>query len=228
MKKIFGYFTLGVMLLSCSLQAEQQASNIAVGSRILSEQERAELSLQREQAAMLEQNEAPVKKTASITKNFFERYYAAFHRPIAAAYNGSTLELSDGSVWTLKYFSDWAVVLSWLPRDSIVIEQNGYSSLEYTLTNQTTNQTVNASLTLGPLYQGNHTHWVVSKDTLWGTIQLEDGSKWEPYFSSDVKNWLPNDTVIMGVYDSFGSYNTIMINVNLLDCVRFKLKNNKN
>lgn len=209
-------------------------NHVAVGSRILSEEERASLASEREMYETLEAEslkaegkDVPVKKSPAY-KEFYALHYASFHRPIAAAYDGSTLELEDGSIWSLKYYSDWSLILSWLPRDSIVIERVGYHGLEYKIINQTANQWVIAMPYLGPSYLGNHTHWVVERDPFWGTVRLEDGSEWTPYFSSDTKNWLPNDTVILGSYDSISSYNTILINVSLVDCVRAKLNNQKN
>lgn len=223
-------FILPLILFTSNVNAntseEQEPNNIVVGSRALSDSERAQLVTERELSCEDgEECDIPnVKAKFSAFKEFYQLHYSAFHHMIAVAIDGSTIEIEDGSIWSLKYTSDMFSVLGWLARDSIVIEQYDYRGVEYKIINQNRDQYIIATPTLGPVYEGIHTHWVVSKDSFFGTIQLEDGSEWETFSSSNTARWQPDDTVVVGAYNWGGLYNTILININLLDYARVKLK----
>jgi hypothetical protein len=207
-------FTLAPIF--CSLL---EAENISIGSRILPENERIELAHKRE-AGIRENYEK-----ASSLKRFHELHYAAFHRILGFSEDNLTIELEDGSLWTLKNPADQSIAASWLPRDSIVIEQFGFDGTEYRILNQTSGTAFIAYPALGPVFQGDFTHWIVNIDSFRGSLKLEDGSEWVPYYVDDTLRWLPDDTVIVGAFESTGSYHAMLININLLDCVRFKLDN---
>lgn len=202
--------------------------NIQIGSRMLSDEARNELSVLRELKAAEGEDvkegseDNTLTPKGSLFKEFYQLHYASFHRPTSIAFDGSTLELEDGSMWTIKYSIDRMLALGWSTRDSLVIEQWDSSGFEYKILNQTKDEYVIASPILGPIYTGIHTHWIKSIDSF-GTIKLEDGSEWDTFSRQEIALWLPNDTVIVGAYRTGASYNTIFINVNQLSYARVKL-----
>jgi hypothetical protein len=217
---------LGGLLQAHDCEGEDCPHNIAVGNREVNAEDRAQLALEREiqiqEGADLKIETDVLTSKSSLFKDFYQLHYAAFHRPIAIAFDGSSLELEDGSIWSIKYTVDRLQALTWSSRDSIVIEQWDLYGKEYKILNQTRDEYVISTPIVGPLYVGTHSHWIKSIDSF-GTIKLEDGSEWDTFTRSETALWLPNDTVIVGAYRSGASYNTIFINVNLLNYARVKL-----
>ena len=225
-------FFVPFVLASGMLQAQNRdddecPTNITVGSRVLTMEQRAQLAQYREEQAQEdliddEETEEEIIAKSSLFKEFYQLNYSAFHRPAAIAIDGSTLELEDGSTWSLKYTIDMISALSWSARDSIVIEQYDYYGIDYKIRNQTRDEYIIATPIFGPVFSGIYTHWITSIDSF-GTIKLEDGSEWNAFTSSEIALWQPNDTIVVGAYNGGASYNTILINVNLLDYARVKL-----
>ncbi|MBA3816092.1 MAG: hypothetical protein H0X29_06155 [Parachlamydiaceae bacterium] len=153
---------------------------------------------------------------------FYTSHPGAFHRPYSIGYSGDTVEFEDGSVWSVKH-NDALKTLNWLATDLIVVTPNRswLSSHDFRLTNQNTGVSVQASLTLGPIYNAPFTHWIVGIDYYNNTVYLEDGTVWKmSYFTENsFRNWVVNDTVIIGINDGWLSYTSpnILINVNMLD-----------
>lgn len=238
MKKTIEKAAWMLLLVPCLLAAspaqahgcdeEDCPHNIVVGSRALGDDLRQELSalrnLQAEEGVDTKEEEGKegLAPKGVFFKEIYQLHYAAFHRPVSIAYDGSTLELEDGSIWSIKYSIDRLLALGWSSRDSIVIEQWDAYGVEYKILNQTRDEYAIATPILGPLYTGTHSHWIKSIDSF-GTIKLEDGSEWDTFSKSEIAMWLPNDTVIVGAYRTGYDYNTILINVNLLSYARVKL-----
>ncbi|CCB90400.1 hypothetical protein WCH_CX17680, partial [Waddlia chondrophila 2032/99] len=89
------------------------------------------------------------------------------------------------------------------------------------LVNLNTGAKVKVNLSLGPIYNGIYTHWILAIDYSNREVYLEDGSVWKMSWwdSSIVNQWLPNDTVIIGINDGWfsGSNPNMLINVNMND-----------
>lgn len=153
---------------------------------------------------------------------FYTSHAGAFHRAYSVGIYGDPIELEDGSVWSV-YSRDAYKTLNWLPSDLIVITPNRswFSTYGYRLTNQYTGVSVEANLTLGPIYNAPCTHWIVGVDYYTNVVYLEDGTVWNmSYFSeSTVRKWVVNDTVIIGINDGWlsSSNPNILINVNMLN-----------
>jgi hypothetical protein len=130
------------------------------------------------------------------------------------------IELEDGSFWLVSP-GDASKSLSWYGSDLLVItvNQSWFSSYKYKITNQSTGQSVSANLNLGPKYNGIYTRWISAIDYYYSVVYLNDGSVWDmsAFDSGIVNKWMPNDTVIIGVNDSFFSSSNpnILINVNM-------------
>lgn len=153
---------------------------------------------------------------------FYTSHPGAFHRADYISIFGDSIELEDGSIWSVRG-SDAYKTLNWLPSDLIVITPNHswFSVYNFRLTNQNTGVSVESNLNLGPIYNGPFTHWIVSIDYYHDVVYLEDGSVWNMsyYDGSIVRKWVVNDTVIIGINDSWLSATrpNILINVNMLN-----------
>jgi hypothetical protein len=156
--------------------------------------------------------------TKASVADYWTSHSGAFHRAVGIGMSGDTVELEDGSVWSV-YSGHRYKTLDWLSSDTILITQNNawFSSYKYRLVNQNTGASVEVDLTLAPIYNGPYTHWIVAIDYLGRYVWLEDGSRW--HISSEdayaMSKWLINDTVIIGINDAFWSKFTpnVLINV---------------
>lgn len=156
-------------------------------------------------------------------KTYYTSHQGAFHRPLAISSSGDSITLEDGSVWQIR-IKDRGKTLDWLSGDSLIILPNHswFSSYHYVLLNQNTGADIKVNMMLGPIYNGVYTHWIIAIDYYNKEVCLEDGTVWTVSGSdfSTLKKWLVNDTVIIGVNDSwFSSKPNILINVNMLNYV---------
>lgn len=155
----------------------------------------------------------------------FTSHTGAFHNPILVSAFGDSVELEDGSIWSIAG-GDTYKTFNWLTSDLLVITPNHdwFSSYQFRMTNQSTGVSVKCNLTLGPIYNGLFTHWIVAVNYYTQEICLEDGSIWKVtgFDASTFSKWLVNDTVIIGINDGFlsSSRPNILINVNTLSYAR--------
>lgn len=152
-----------------------------------------------------------------LSKALYSSHEGAFHRPVNITAGGDMITLEDGSIWKVRP-DDKAKTLDWLAGDSIFILLNHswFSSYHYVLSNQNTGSEVCVNLMLPPLYNGNYSHWIVAVDYYNLEVALDDGSIWKISSSdySTIEKWKVNDTIIIGVNDSwFSSKPNILINV---------------
>lgn len=218
----------GVLLLS-NIFAEEE--HIVPGTRAISQSEWAQVQesrqLEEENSEALEEGDSLLSTPEAVFEAgiAFTGHEGAFHRPILVSLFGDSVELEDGSIWTVTS-DDAYKTLNWLVSDLVVItpNHNWLSSYMFRITNQNTGVSIRCNLTLGPIYNGLYTHWVVAINYLTSEVCLEDGSIWKiSGFDSSVFNkWLLNDTIIIGVNDGFlsGSKPNILINVNTLSYAR--------
>lgn len=203
----------------CLLQEQDDDNRVPVGDRRISQEEHVATQEKRSRMAA-EHGVQSAKDADLIHKGCYTSHQGAFHRPQSITLGGDMVFLEDGSGWMVRQ-KDRYKTLDWLAGDTIVILPNHgwFSSYYYVLENRNTGAQVSVNLALGPIYNGNYTHWIVAIDYYNGNLCLDDGSMWR-ISSSDsetVKKWLPNDTIIMGVNDSwFSSKPNILINVNTL------------
>jgi len=235
---------LGVILVTSALVADdtetKEVLNIEVGSRAMSQVERVELQEARAKRAEENQDQkagggecegdnCPVPVEGRMhkainagvdAKTYYTSHEGAYHNPYAVSLFGDTVELEDGSIWAVS-LSDRHKTLDWMTSDVILVTQNTswFSVYNYVLVNLNTGVHVNVNLSLGPIYNGLYTHFVTAVDYLHSEIYLEDGSIWKVsnWDTSISSQWLPNDTIIIGVNDDWltqGLSPNILINVN--------------
>lgn len=222
---------MGTLMISASLCAndEPEKKHIPVGVRALSEEERTE---QQEKRALLAEklengetiegmDEEELNSANLMSKAvYYTTHEGAFHRPIAVSFLGDAVELEDGSIWSVNA-SERYKTLDWMTGDVIIVTPNHawFSPYDYCLINLNTGATVSVNLSLGPVYNGYYTHWIVAIDYYHRDVVLEDGSVWNisTLDQSAVNKWLLNDTVIIGINDGWfsGSNPNILINVNV-------------
>ena len=161
---------------------------------------------------------------------YYTTHDGAYHKPISISPVGNTVELEDGSIWNI-HSRDSQKTLNWLATDILVVTPNHcwFSIYDFRLVNQNTGASVRANLSLGPIYNGLQTHWIVGIDYNNRVIVLEDGSVWNMSYFDDavVKKWLMNDIVIIGINDGWfaGNKRNILINVNMLNYAACKCIN---
>lgn len=152
---------------------------------------------------------------------YYTSHPGAFHRVSAVSLMGDTIELEDGSIWSV-YSGDSYKTSNWLPGDLVVltINKRWFSSYDFRMTNQNTGVSVLINLSFGPFYDSPMSHWIVAIDYDYNIVYLEDGSVWNmSYFDyGTVRKWLPDDTVIIGINDEIFSYQkpNFLLNVNTL------------
>ncbi|MBS3904882.1 MAG: hypothetical protein KGZ39_06115 [Simkania sp.] len=137
------------------------------------------------------------------------------------------VQLADESRWKIAE-SDVRDVLSWRQGDFVVLSPNNqwFSDYPYCLTNQSNRSTVRVNPLSGPLYDSPYTHHISGLDHNTPSkkiVYLDATSCWviseEDY--SIINNWEVNDTIIIGVNDSwFTRYDTILIDVETNTCVK--------
>lgn len=153
---------------------------------------------------------------------YYTVHPGAYHYPTSISSFGDTVGLEDGSVWTVSA-ADMYKIGGWYSNDVVVITPNHswFSSYQYVITNQTTQDAVAANLYLAPFYRGEYTHWIMGIDYYNNVVYLEDGSRWwmSAFDSVITDRWYLGDTVIIGVNDSLFSSSrpNILINVSTLD-----------
>ena len=151
---------------------------------------------------------------------------AAAHSLIQVAPFGKTIELEDGSVWSINSFDSYKT-LRWRTNDPLIITQNSrwFASYDYKIVNQYTETAIEANLLLGPVRNGEYTRYILSLDPVRGEIVLNDATRWEVSAddASTFLSWIENDPIIVG-YNSGedSSCNGILINVSMNDFVRTK------
>jgi hypothetical protein len=137
-----------------------------------------------------------------------------------------TLVMEDGSIWHINS-SDRNTLSWWKVSDPIVVTQSGwFSSYKFKIVNKSTNTSVDASLSLGPLLGGQYTHKIVGIDYGRGEILLANGSRWNISYNDRtlLNEWLLNDTIIVGINTRwFSSGEFILIDVEMNNHIKANL-----
>lgn len=138
--------------------------------------------------------------------SFSTQHPGVYYYPYLIGYDGCTVELHDGSIWSIKT-ADRGIVWSWASTDPIVITQNSalFSLYGYRLLNCETGHAVHCNLQFGPVYGGFGTYWVDWIDYDNRIVFLNDLSRFEisMWDTETLDQWAPNDTIILGVNSQF-------------------------
>lgn len=231
---------MGTLLFS-SLQADEEVKpeHIVPGVRAMAHAERVKIQEERAEQEAQNLSEEESNETFNPGLNaaaalqfkkpkagiYHTSHPGAFYNPVLVTSMGEIVELQDGSIWTVSS-GDGYKTLNWLTSDLVVISANSdwFSSYMFRMTNQNTGVSVKCNLTLGPIYNGLFTHWIVGLNYFTNQLILDDGSIWKVtgFDSSTFSQWMLNDTIIIGINDGFlsSSKPNILINVNTLTYAR--------
>lgn len=232
--RLRSFMLIGIFAVT-SLVAEETTENrhTAIGTRaepvddqMLRLQKRDEMGVEHEEKSKkIELKGDDAAYYASAPKTYFTTHPGAYQHPVSISFFGDSVELMDGSIWTIAS-SDAHKTINWFPTDLVVVTPNHswFSSYGFRLTNQNTGESAAASMFLGPIapmYHSIYTHWIAGIDYYYNLIYLEDGTVWNmSSFDRNVMDqWMVNDVIIIGVNDGwFSSSNpNILINVNMLN-----------
>ncbi len=224
------------------MEQSQEGEHIAVGSEPLSEELQNQMNDEhvekyQEFKAQSEQGRSysPKYKASNISCALGSRppvKLAAYshsmhvHSIKRVSPDGRFVEIGDGSRWEIAT-SDVQKVLKWCSYQNCVIfvmPNSGWLTSQvypYTFTNQQSGSSVRVKLILGPILNGQKSHWVIKSEPSTGTVYLENGTVWKiakddsPYFAK----WQVNHHVIIGNYYPwfyfFYPYDSLLINVNM-------------
>ncbi len=149
----------------------------------------------------------------------YSSHPGAYHKAVHISPFAETVTGQDGTVWSIAY-TDRYKVLGWLPSDVLVIVPNRswFSSYDFYMINENTGESIDAYIMSGPKPAGQYTFQIIEIDYDNNIVRLDD-STWA--LSSDdetlVKQWKPDDFVIIGINDGWNSSirPNILINVRL-------------
>lgn len=139
---------------------------------------------------------------------------------------GLYVRLEDTSIWRIMDADIWAMQ-DWLPSDSLQLMTNPTwfsTPFRYSLCNLNTQVQVRICPEVGPRVSWSLRRYIYDRSLITNELILNDGSLWR-VTSADAAvfaNWLPDDSVIIGVNSDWMSYRrpNIMINLTTNDYVR--------
>lgn len=149
----------------------------------------------------------------------------AYYIPVAVSPLGDNITLDDGSIWSIDP-EHTSKTVDWMTSDRVVIipSTSWFSPYLFRLVNLKNNMIADANLSVGPDLYGMRTRKVKSIDLEAREVRLSDGSVWEisRFDQDDLKNWLADDIVLIGINDGWfaGLNPNILINVSL-DAVEY-------
>lgn len=235
-KALFCLLTASLPLMADECTPACTSDHILAGTRPMPhsewlqiQEERAQQDVEHEEKILIAKktNATAFQSKLSCPQASISYYTHAgtYHHPYIVSALGDQVELEDGSNWAI-HVGDRYKTFNWLTSDEILITPNHawFSSYMFCLLNKNTGTSVQANLTLGPIYNGPVTHWILAIDYFSEEVCLEDGSIWKVsgFDSSTFNRWMVNDTIIIGVNDGFlhSTKPNILINVNNLAYVR--------
>lgn len=177
---------------------------------ILEEQERA-----------WQEREAKAPQSPHLAKGFFNSapiHVGSYHHYDKITPTGDVLELEDGSQWSVKP-SDRFKTHNWYTTDILTLTANhSWFSGEYLfrITNISQNESLEVKLSRKPDYNGLSTYWIVAIDYVSQQLHLNDGSIWNlsSFHYMTFKDWMVNDTIILGHNEGFcaKTWSNILVN----------------
>lgn len=231
-QKIISYlFCTSLLFMATTLHSSEKDENprTIVGERIATAEELAAMEAERQETALHNSEEEQSQKedqelSELLARGMSAEHALAYHQAYAIDYDfGSQIELLNGSVWAVRANSR-GKVRNWLPTDILFIGSNSSSYSNFKLENQSTGNSAEVDLILGPFYYGERTSWIISIDWYNRRVTLNDGSQWDISLWSkpELRRWMINDTVLIGVNKGISSWfnSSLLINVATKDFVR--------
>ncbi len=209
------------------LMAEGE-EHVAIGSRLPSQEATAQIEAEK---GMEPCEEETLETAGYLFDRYPPVYYSQSHHWLVAVTlldnSEYTLELEDGAVWKIGSY-DGFKALSWRANDPLTITQNTrwFSKHAYRIINKADGSTVEATLYLGPVADGQYSRYITAIDPSLGLISLSDNTQWEisPYDRAIFKDWAPHDYLIIGTNSNQSFWDqtreALLINVNMNNATR--------
>lgn len=219
---------LSAFLSPILLLASESNSHIAVGTRTHNE-----TTIQKDEftSRIDETCDSPKEESEDCCGFLFDKYPPVYypssvHWLVAVSALGDSVELEDGSVWKISLYDGYKA-LNWRSNDPLMITQNTrwFSKYDYRIVNQNTGTSLEASLFLGPIENGEYTRYVIGIDLNREELLLSDNTHWEISVLDDAvfHDWAIGDAVILGYNSGWNSScESILINVNMNNFLRAK------
>ena len=219
-------------MFSLLLPALLLADHIEIGSRPMNDEATAQIGA-RKTTEGAEEEDALLETAGYVFDRYPPIFYSSSHHrlvQIVVRDNGEyTLELEDGSIWKISNY-DATKALHWQINDPLSLTQNNrwFSRHDYRIINKANGTTIEASLFLGPVLNGEYSRYIISINHTRKEIILNDSTLWDVSYldGSIFKDWALNDYIIIGTNSNTSIWDTaddaILINVNMNNCVRAK------
>ncbi len=214
--------------LFCSTSAATFADHATVASKALAEKN----VLAGERAATLKERlkerqecDEAAKQDASARSLANSIFHIQHNGCILNIHSSSVfgmLIFTDGSMWQIAP-QDQYTAFSWVSFDPVIITPSTIkqSAYQYNIANQASGQVIQATLTMGPTYNGPTNHWITDIDLINNLVYLEDGTRWLIGTADRriLRKWQINDTVIIGVNNNVNAKRAphILLNVQMLN-----------
>lgn len=221
----------------CAEDAINDDGRVAIGMRMVSDEQRTERRAfqygaeSESERSTMGQELAVERETMDYGTDWGRVAWPyATHAVLSVGIYGEMVEIEDGSTFTVASGSRWTVQ-GWRAGDYVhLLPNHGYlfglihSSYAYCLYNESTGESVEVNLTLGPYQFAETSWWISAIDDYNGIVWLMDGTVLKVDASDRylIQQWEPNDHIIMGYNDGWhsGSYPNIILNVATVDHVR--------
>jgi hypothetical protein len=217
MKKIL---LIMALMFTTSIGYATEEKHEDVGSRAIAKSEKMYLKTQNGNHEEQEEQEDRITSDVHYHHAGNIIHPGSLHRPHSVSAFGETVELEDGSIWSVSYGDRWKT-LSWLRDDIITIVPNpSWFGTDFRMVNNNTGDIVDVDLRYGPVLGSIFTYKIVSIDYMSSIVYLQDSS-WAISVNDEtvIYSWQPGDTVIIGNNDGWNSSIRphILINVNVND-----------
>ncbi len=223
------YKLLSALLITASPLAAEEAAEPLYDTPVLVENAAEEPLNQanEEEAALAEFAEQ------GITENMYLEAAAQFEVDPRAylwamniGFEGSSIELMDGSVWEVRWYDRYKVQ-NWKnvatnngseQSDRLYIQPNSsWSTYPYTIVNMETGETAAVYMTQFPYFDSPYVRCLKFIDKKNGRILLNDGTYWNvsSFSNATLHNWEINNSIVIGVNKGLSSYFNPYILINL-------------
>jgi hypothetical protein len=201
--------------------------HVAVGTRPMSEEAKAQAEEDKELAA----NEEAEQGASGFFYDWYPPVYvsSAHHQLVSVTIldNGKyAIQLEDGSQWKINSY-DATKALNWRTSDPLTITQNNrwFASHDYRIINANARNAVEATLFRGPFEKGDYTRYIYAIDFERKQVFLTDNTQWAISYldTFTFKDWALGDAVIIGTNSGWDADSeALLINVNMNNSARAK------
>lgn len=206
-----------------------EENHVVVGSRQMSEE-----TASTEKTKPAAEEEGDLETAGFIFERYPPIYYSSSHHWLVAITlldnDQYTLEFEDGSVWKINKYDFDNKAKFWQANDPLTVTQNTrwFSNHNHCIMNKNGEESVEATLFLGPIENGQYSRFIIGIDSIHQEIMLSDNTHWEISCldSSIFQDWSLNDYIIIGTNSKSSCWDpgsdSLLINVTVNNSARAK------